>query len=347
MKKKCMMLLTSAAVLSVLAGCSNKNAAETAAVPAKTQGEDSENASREAEETGEAGTETKAEEKPGAAKTELVIAGGDGAGLAAAIAAVSEGMDPSAILIVESGRELAKDVAGQDGLFNAAETDEQFEAEIDDSYETFLADTLKAGENANITEMAEYMTESALEAKEWLEALGVEFGELEQAEGSSVARSYAGAGKDLSTQVAEKLTKKVEELKIPVRFGTSVTKINYSEANTVSGLELEEDGQKETIECLAVIVTDPELLPLLEETQLTGDSEGNATGLLVNSCAEALILGGKDGESESVPGLYAAGRMVEAGVHGKGALQGNGLVSMIVYGTTAGTEAAIYVGDNR
>jgi len=340
-----MVLLTSAAAMTVLAGCGNKNAAEASA-PAKKAQESSEEGRTEEESGGVSETE-KAENSAEKSKTELVIAGGDGAGLAAAITAVSEGVDPSSILIVESGGELAGDVAGREALFNASETDEQFKAEIEDSYELFLEDTRKAGQNANVEEMAEYMTESAMEAKEWLESLGVEFGALEQAEGSSAARSYPGAGKDLSAQVAEKLTEKAEKLKIPVRFGTSVKKIIYGDMGAISGVVLEKDGKEETVECLALLVTDPEYLPLFEEVETTGDGEGNATGLVVNSCAEVLMMGAKDGESESVPGLYAAGRMVEAGVHGKGELKGNGLVSMIVYGTTAGTEAAICVGDNR
>ena len=49
----------------------------------------------------------------------------------------------------------------KEDFINASETAEQFEAEIDDTYDTFLSDTLKAGKNSNNQDMAEFLVESA------------------------------------------------------------------------------------------------------------------------------------------------------------------------------------------
>lgn len=342
MKKKLMVLLASTMVLASLAGCGNNSAHEASG--ASPEAGETSGATGPAMESAEGTSGGEEVEKPGEQKTELVIAGGDAAGVAAAIQAVSEGMDPSAILIVEAGDELAADAAEKGSFFNESDSDIQFEAGIEDSYESFLEDTRKAGGGENDTAMMEFLVESASEARAWLENLGVKFGAPEQREGSSAARSLPGADEDLGVQVEKALKAKAEELEIPVRYHTSVVKLMYGEDEAVSGVVLSADGKEETIDCLAVIVTDPELLPLFEELKTVKGADGNAAGVVVTACAEALMPGGGE-EEKTVPGLYAAGRMIEAAAHGAGALEGNEMVSMAVYGMTAGTEAAIYIGD--
>ena len=59
---------------------------------------------------------------------DIVIAGGDAAGMAAAIQAVAEGTDPSKILVLEKGGAEKSALSGES--FNAADTDEQAEAGI-------------------------------------------------------------------------------------------------------------------------------------------------------------------------------------------------------------------------
>ncbi len=342
MKKKLMVLLASAMVLASLAGCGNNNAEEASG--ASSEAEETAGAAGPAMESTDGTAGEEEVEKLGEEKTELVIAGGDAAGVAAAIQAVSEGMDPSAILIVESGDELAADAAGKGSFFNESDSDQQFEAGIEDSYDSFLADTRKAGGDENDTAMAEFLVESASEARVWLEGLGVKFGAPEQREGSSAARSLPGAGEELGVQVEKALKARAEELKIPVRYNTSVVKLLYGDDGAVSGIVLSADGKEETIDCLAVVATDPELLPLFEELKTVNGADGNAAGVVVTSCAEAIMPGSEE-EEKAVPGLYAAGRIIEAAAHGAGALEGNEMVSMAVYGMTAGTEAAIYIGD--
>ena len=149
MKKKLMVLLASAMVLASLAGCGNNNAEEASG--ASSEAEETAGAAGPAMESTDGTAGEEEVEKLGEEKTELVIAGGDAAGVAAAIQAVSEGMDPSAILIVESGDELAADAAGKGSFFNESDSDQQFEAGIEDSYDSFLADTRKAGGDENDT----------------------------------------------------------------------------------------------------------------------------------------------------------------------------------------------------
>ena len=129
-------ILTAAAVLgtAALAGCGSKaDTTESAA------------ASEEA---------TEAVGEAEASDAQLVIAGGDSAGLIAAVQAAAEGMDPSKILILAPGEELAADMAEMAPYVNAANTDEQFQANLTDDFEIYLSDIMTAGNNTNNSDMA-------------------------------------------------------------------------------------------------------------------------------------------------------------------------------------------------
>lgn len=333
--KKRTLALFSAAVMAAAAmtGCSN-NTTKTPSTEGTTEAQTT-------PETTEAATEAAAKES----KPQLVILGGDGAGLTAAIQAVADGMSPSKILILSGTDELAADIKEKEDFINASDTAEQFEAEIEDSYELYLADTMKAGKNTNNAEMAEFLVEGAEEAKSWIEGLGIELKGVEKKDGSSVARSYTLAnGGSLAEAVSDALVKKVEELKIPVKTGVTVNEIITSEDGTVTGVKAVVDGEEKTIDSIALVATDKELLPVISklDIQLSKASDEKVTGVIVNTCAEAI-----DAKGETVPGLYAAGELISAGVHGDAALAGNDLTATIVFGETAGVESAIYVSDNQ
>ena len=146
-------------------------------------------------------------------------------------------------------------------------------------------------------------------------------------------------GGSLSEALSEALVKKVEDLKIPVKTGAEVKEIVMNADGVVTGVKAEIDGTEETIDSIAVVAADKDLLPVLSgmEIQLT-----KATGIIVNSCAEVL-----DAAGEPVPGIYAVGGLIDAGVHGEAVLPGNDLTATVVFGETAGVESAIYISDNR
>ena len=261
------------------------------------------------------------------------------------IQAAEDGINPSKILILSGSGELAADMKEKEDFINASETAEQFEAEIDDTYDTFLSDTLKAGKNSNNQDMAEFLVESAEEAKNWVEGLGIKLTGVEKKDGSSLARSYTLAdGGSLSEALSEALVKKVEDLKIPVKTGAEVKEIVMNADGVVTGVKAEIDGTEETIDSIAVVAADKDLLPVLSgmEIQLTKAADEKATGIIVNSCAEVL-----DAAGEPVPGIYAVGGLIDAGVHGEAVLPGNDLTATVVFGETAGVESAIYISDNR
>lgn len=334
MKKKTLALLSAAVmVTAVMAGCSSNKATETTA-PATSAPAD------------EASTEAPTE-APEAKNLEadLVVAGGDGAGLVAAIQAVKEGMDPTKIVIVETTGELAADIASMGDSMNASNTDEQYAQEIEDSFEAYLGDIKKAGNGKNNEVMAEFLAENSEEALLWLRDVGIELEGVTKGEGATVARSYAATGdKKLSEALTEALIKEVETLKIQVLNDSAVDEILFAEDGSVSGVKLTGKDGQETINCTSLILADKELLPLLEKETLTftKDADEKSTGVLINTCAEVV----KEGEI-SVPGLYAVGGITDAALFGEKALAGDQITGSVLLGSTAGTEAAVYVSDNK
>lgn len=318
-------ILTAAAVLgtAALAGCGSKaDTTESAA------------ASEEA---------TEAVGEAEASDAQLVIAGGDSAGLIAAVQAAAEGMDPSKILILAPGEELAADMSEMAPYVNAANTDEQFQANLTDDFEIYLSDIMTAGNNTNNSDMAADVSENSEEAKDWLaDTLGMEYGDLTQEAGSTVARSFPAKEGNLNELAQEALLKKVEELKIPVEYKTELKSVAYDEEGALDRITVTVDGKDQEIDCLALVATDVSLIPVFEESQVY-EADGKAAALVVSNNAEQL---NKD-SGELINGLYAAGPILSAAVDGEGVLSGNELTEAVVFGSTAGTEAAVYVSDNQ
>lgn len=318
-------ILAAAAVIGVaaLAGCSSKNnTSETTAVS-------------------EESTEAVEEEKT--ADAQLVIAGSDGAGLAAAIQAVSDGVEASKILILAPGDDLASDMTQMSPYINAADTDDQFKANITDDFEIYLSDILSAGGSKNNQDMAEYVAENSEDAKNWLsDTLGIEYGDLTQSEGSSVARSFPAKEGNLNETVQKALTEKIEELKIPVEYNAELKAVAYNDEGALDHITVTVDGKDQEVNCLALVATDVSLIPVFDKSQVY-EADGKAAALVVSNNAEQL---NKD-SGEILEGLYAAGPILSAAIDGEKVLSGNELTEAIEFGTTAGTESAVYISDNQ
>ncbi len=332
----------------ILAGCSGGG-----------QGNETSSAAAESTQAAEAGASVNT--------ASLVIAGGDGAGLVAAIQAVQEGLAPEKIKILAPGEDLAKDLAEMPGFINASNTSEQYEAEIMDDFEIYLADTMEAGNNTNQPEMTSYLAEAAEDGKIWLsENLGIQYGKVSKEEGSSVARSFPAAEGSLNELVAEALIQKVEELKIPVEYGVELKSVSMDGDGALQEITYEAEGKEVTLPCKALVATDRKLISLVPESVAYENAEGEKTALLVTDNAEVFsVTEGETSEEASeeaseevsdedsgltgdpIPGIYAAGPAIEAAVYGDKAMAGNEMTAMTVFGMTAGTEAAIYISDNE
>lgn len=338
MRKKTVAALAAAVLAAgAIAGCSSRDTEESRGTKA----------SEGTAESGE-GTDASSEAQDGQAEgagisdADIVIAGGDAAGMAAAIQAVAEGTDPSKILVLEKSGAEELTLSGE--FLNAADTDEQAEAGIEDSVDDYIADTMAAGGGKNSQEMVEHMAESGREALDWLRDQGLELAGVTQAEGSSVARSYQAAdGGKLGEEIEARLQEKFDSLNVHVAENAELAQVLYGSDGEVTGVKVKgEDGEQE-ITCRALLVTDAEYLDLLQDLAVSyvTEEDGAYAGLLVDSCANAVTADGGE-----IPGLYGAGAVIDAALHGDKALAGNELTGTIVFGMTAGREAAIYAQDN-
>lgn len=327
MKRRTVAVLCFAALTAAaLSGCSKKPAAESpsaSSAAASTQ-----------------------ETKPASAalKMDMVVAGGSGAGLISAVQAVKDGADPSKVLVIEASGTLGGDLASKEDFVNAADTDEQFKQGIDDSYEKFLNDMNAAGNGKNNQDLSELLAESGQEVLDWLSDINIPMTGVVKKDGSSVARSYTpDGGQKLPDALEKALLKQMEDLKIQVMKDTSVKEITFGKDGQVTGLKVTgKDGDK-TIECTSLVVTDTKLLPLLKNqpVQFTAGEDSKDNGLLIDNSAEVL---NKDGET--IPGLYAAGAVIEPALFGEKPLPGDDMTATLFFGITSGTEAGMYAKDN-
>ena len=210
--------------------------------------------------------------------------------------------------------------------------------------DSYIADTLAAGGGKGNEEMAEHLGEESRAALDWVRDLGVELSGVVQKEGSSAARSYEAAdGKDLGGQIQTKLQEKFDSLNITVAEEAELSQVLYGADGEVIGVKIKEGNGEQELTCRSLLVTDSAYLDLLKDLGVSyvTDESGKNTGLMADSCANAVTA-----DKGEIPGLYAAGDAIGTALHGDKALEGNELTGVIVFGTTAGTEASIYAQDN-
>ena len=105
-------------------------------------------------------------------KGDVVVIGGGGAGLAAAISAHQNG---ARVVVVEKLGFLGGSTNVSEGALNAPDPQRQGPQGIEDSVQKFYDQTMKGGHNVGNPALVHYLTDHALESVHWLEKLGVKF----------------------------------------------------------------------------------------------------------------------------------------------------------------------------
>ncbi|MVX57500.1 flavocytochrome c [Parasutterella muris] len=123
-------------------------------------------------------------------KTQIVIVGGGGAGLAAAVSAVQNG---AKVVVLEKLGYLGGSTNVSGGAFNAVDPKRQGAMGIEDSVNKFYEQTMKGGHNVGNPELVHYLTDNAMKSVEWLESLGADFKDkIGTATGALWQRSHYG-----------------------------------------------------------------------------------------------------------------------------------------------------------
>ena len=119
---------------------------------------------------------------------DVIVVGGGGAGLAAAISAVQNG---AKVLVLEKLDILGGSTNVSEGALNAVDPVRQGAQGIEDSVENFIDQTYHGGHEVGDMELITYMCENAMGSVEWLEDLGVQFkDEVGTATGALFQRSH-------------------------------------------------------------------------------------------------------------------------------------------------------------
>ena len=245
-KKLASVMMAAAMVLS-LAACSSQSTTET--TPAETATEASKETT--AEETTEAETEAPAEENQ---QADIVVIGGGGAGMTAAIQAVQDGATD--VIILEKMAATGGNTTRSTGGLNAAGTSYQEDEEIEDSVELFVEDTMKGGKELNDKELVTVMAENSADAVDWVNEIGGDLSVVGMFGGASVKRIHRPSDTSaVGPMLVKTLNAKVEELGIPVLLETKAEKILTDAEGKVCGVTVtDKDGETYTIDCTAVIL---------------------------------------------------------------------------------------------
>lgn len=188
-------------------------------------------------------------------EADVVVVGAGGAGLTAAIKAAQAG---KSVIVLEKAGNTGGNTNRATGGMNAAETKFQEKAEIKDTVDQYIADTMKGGHDLNDPELVKTLAEQSNDAIDWLDSIGASLSNVGLAGGATNPRAHRPVdenGKILSvgTFLVEKLTKVAEESGVKFVYGAKVDEIIMDGAK-VSGVTAETTDGKLTVKAKAVVV---------------------------------------------------------------------------------------------
>ncbi|MDO3413030.1 flavocytochrome c [Saccharibacillus sp. CPCC 101409] len=258
-----LLMLALSAVL-VIAGCGNASTSKTANT--ESAAEQTETAAG-TDKDAQASTDTDKEETEatsGASEIsytpldqlqdqyDIIVIGGGGAGMTAALEAKAAGMNP---VIFEKMPTAGGNTLKSSSGMNASETKFQKEQGIEDSNDKFYEETLKGGHDTNDKEMLRYFVDNSAGAIDWLDAHGITLDNLTITGGMSEKRTHRPTdGSAVGQYLVAGLVKNVQEQEIPLFVNANVKEITQ-ENDTVSGVKVTFNGTDDkNISAKAVIV---------------------------------------------------------------------------------------------
>ena len=189
---------------------------------------------------------------PAEIKTNVVVVGGGGSGLASAIAAQQAG---AKVIVLEKLGILGGSTNVSEGALNAADPQRQGKQGIEDSIQKHYEQTMKGGHNIGNPELVHYLTDHALESVHWLESIGVKFkDEIGTATGALWQRSHYPATPSGNTYIRtfEQVIGETNGA-IKVMTDTKVTDLIKADGR-IKGVMAENFGRKITVDAGAVVI---------------------------------------------------------------------------------------------
>ena len=185
-------------------------------------------------------------------ETDIVVIGAGGAGMTAAVEAVSAGRK---VIVVEKMPIVGGNTSRATGGMNAAGTSIQATAGIKDDVETFYNDTFTGGKEENDPEMLRILVENSAAAVDWVNELGAGLTRVSLSGGATNPRIHTPEdGSAVGPVVIKVLSEKLAELGVEILTETTAVDI-IEEGDTAVGIVAQTaDGQDFTIRAKAVII---------------------------------------------------------------------------------------------
>ncbi|MBU5482895.1 flavocytochrome c [Clostridium sp. MSJ-11] len=186
-------------------------------------------------------------------KTDIVIIGAGGAGLAAAVEAKNEGAN---VVVLEKMPIVGGNTLRATGGINASGTKFQKENNINDTVDKFYNDTMKGGYDKGEPELVKLLTDKSAEAVEWLVDLGADLSDVGRLGGASENRAHRPTGGGaVGSEIVKTLKSAAEAKKIDIRTMNKATEILKDDKGNIKGVKaLDKEGKEYTIDAKAVII---------------------------------------------------------------------------------------------
>lgn len=183
--------------------------------------------------------------------TDVLVVGGGGAGLTAAIAAQEAG---AKVILIEKMVMLGGNTNYATAGMNAAGTKLQASQGIEDSAEKFYNDSFQGGKEKNNPKLLKTLTEKSPSIVEWLEERGVDLSDLTITGGQSVKRTHRPkSGEKVGSAVIDGLVSYAEKHGIDIQTSTRAISLIVGDKG-VRGMKVIKDGKEYTIHAKAIIM---------------------------------------------------------------------------------------------
>lgn len=165
---------------------------------------------------------------------DVVVIGGGGAGMTAAITAKQAGLN---VIIVEKMSMLGGNTVKATGGMNAAETHYQKEQNVSDTVDTFVSDTMTGGYDINNSELVNILAKESSGAIDWLDSIGAPLPKISTSGGATNKRLHAPEdGSAVGPYLLNAFSEQIKALEIPVYFDTKAETILTDDTGAVIGI---------------------------------------------------------------------------------------------------------------
>ncbi len=182
---------------------------------------------------------------------DVLVIGGGGAGLTAAITATENGSD---VVLIEKMSLLGGNTLYATGGLNAAGTIPQKAQNIDDTPQIFYDDTMKGGQNKNDPQLVKILSEEGSNTIDWLASKGIDLSKMSILGGSSKKRAHQPeGGYAVGPYLTDGLITEANKLGIDIRTDTKA--INFDiQNNQINSVVVEDKNTRYSIVAKAVVI---------------------------------------------------------------------------------------------